>query len=142
MSDTVSRVNDETRKIILIQIMKATLAAANLTIERQSRLHTNIQSLDTESLEHDLCHLLTVLGCVEWRLGEHKSVIFRLASQILIDRLVPEAFNTLPVLDLAAAQHITQVVSLLVRECIVADMVIEITELELRVFLQIGRAHV
>ena len=136
VSDTVTGVNDETGEIIRIQIMEATLAAANLTVERESRLHTNIKSLDAECLEHDLRHLLTVLGCVEWRLCEDKPVILRLASQILIDRLVPEAFNTLPVLNLTTAQHITQVVGLLVRECIIADMIVEITELELGVFLK------
>jgi hypothetical protein len=135
VSDTVTRVDDETGEVIRVELVETSLGAAYLTVEREGRLHTNVQSLDAERLEHDLCHLLTVLGSVERRLREDEPVIFRLASQVLIDRFVPEALDTLPVLDLTAAQHVTQIVRLLIGESVVADMVIEITELELGIFL-------
>lgn len=135
MSDTVTGVNDETRQITRVQLVKAALAATNLTVERQSGLHTDIQTLNAKRLEHDLCHLFTVLGSVKRRLRKNKPVVFGLASQILINRFVPEALDTFPVLDLTSAQHIAQVVRLCIGKSIITDIVVKFSKLKLGVFL-------
>lgn len=73
---------------------------ADLSIEGKSSLYTNEQTFNIESLEHDLSHLLTVLGRVHWRFSEDESMFFRLATQVLMHRLVPVLLDVFPVSDL------------------------------------------
>jgi len=73
---------------------------ADLSIEGKCSLYTNEQTFNIESLEHDLSHLLTVLGRVHWRFSEDESMFFRFATQVLMHRLVPVLLDVFPVSDL------------------------------------------
>jgi hypothetical protein len=106
------------------------LTSVNLSIQSEGSLDTNEESLDIEGLEHDLCHLLSVLRGVEWRLCQDEAVLFRLTSQLRVDSSVPELFHSFPVLNLPATDDILKIVGLLMLKCLVSDVVVELWVLE------------
>jgi hypothetical protein len=123
VSHTIARVNDSSCEIALAHSTR--FGARYLSVKGESGLDTNEQTFHIKGLEHDLGHLLSVLRGVKRRLSQNKSVLLRLASQLRVDGAMPELFHRFPVLYLTATNDILQVVSLLVQECIVTDVVIE-----------------
>lgn len=104
MSDTITSVDNCARHVRVGEpdIGRSVLSSfANLCIEGKRSLYTNKQTLDIEGLEHDLSHLFTVLGRVHWRFSENESMFFRLATQVLMHRLVPVLLDVFPVSDLS-----------------------------------------
>lgn len=102
------------------------LGTAHLTEQGQSGLNTNEETLDAERLEHDLSNLLSVLWWVHWRLGQDEPVLLWLAAQIRVHGLVPELFNTFPILNLSGLENVAQLVGLRIGNGLVADVVIKI----------------
>jgi hypothetical protein len=83
--------------------------------------------------------LLSVLWRIKRRLGEYKSMLFWLASQIRVNRLMPELLNAFPVFDLTSTEEIADLMCLLCCHSFLSDVIVQLIGLELRVFLQIDR---
>jgi len=67
VSDTIAWVDDcasHVTDIVQITLVALITCICELCIERKRRLHTDKQALHVKSLEHNFCHLFTVLGSV------------------------------------------------------------------------------
>jgi len=53
-------------------------------------------------------------------------MVFGLTSEVLKDGLFPEALHQIPVLDLSLSDRISQTIGLLVCDCLVSDMEIQV----------------
>ena len=109
VSDSISWVNDcschgtkvEVWKVCTSRIL---ILSSNLSIQCESSLHSNEESLNIEGLKHDLCHLLSILWSVHGWLCQNESMVVWFTSNILVNRLVPELFNTIPVANLTTLE--------------------------------------
>jgi hypothetical protein len=79
---TVARIDDCAGQVTLAHHLSVRAGPANLRVKSQGGLHTNEESLDVESFEHDLCHLLSVLRGVQRRLSQDESMFFGFTSQL------------------------------------------------------------
>ena len=72
VGDTLSRLSDE---------------AADLSggVHAEGSGVHDLEALDFEVLEHDLSHLLTVILCIEWRIGHEKVHILCLEVELIKD---------------------------------------------------------
>ncbi|KAI3480684.1 hypothetical protein L1887_57163 [Cichorium endivia] len=96
--------------------------------EREDGLDGDVEALDVERLEHDLCGVLTVLGRIERGLGEHKVVVLWLCTEVLEDALLPEALHVVPVFDETVADGLVHLVGLCICVGLVADEEVEILD--------------
>ena len=109
VSDSISWVNDcschgtkvEVWKVCTSRIL---ILSSNLSIQCESSLHSNEESLNIEGLKHDLCHLLSILWSVHGWLCQNESMVVWFTSNILVNRLVPELLNTIPVANLTTLE--------------------------------------
>jgi len=103
VSDTISRVNDSSRQVVSVLGL-----ACSCTLSEQSKdsLHSDVQSVDVESLKHNLSHLLSVLRRVLWGFSQNEVVILRLTTQVLVNRAMPELLNAFPVCDLSLSNEV------------------------------------
>lgn len=121
VGDTITRINDRT-----CQRSIGHLVARPRGRQRQHCLHCNVQSLDVETLKHDLCRILSVLGRIERRLSKHEVVVFRFSTEILEDALLPESFHVIPVFDQAMTDGLVDLVGFGVGIGFVADEKVEV----------------
>jgi hypothetical protein len=63
-------------------------------------------------------------------------VLFRLTSEIRVNRLMPELLNTLPVFNLSSLQEIANLVGLLIFNGLITDKIVHFKVLEFGVFLE------
>ena len=109
VSDSISWVNDcschgtkvEVWKVCTSRIL---ILSSNLSIQSESSLYSNEESLNIEGLKHDLCHLLSILWSVHGWLCQNESMVVWFTSNILVNRLVPELLNTIPVANLTTLE--------------------------------------
>lgn len=133
VSDSVSRVNDQSSQIIWLHVCERSIAlrTADLTEQCESCLNTDEKPLNSESLEHDFCDLLSVLRWVHGWLRENEPVLLWLAPQIGIHGLVPELLDSLPVLDLARLENVAKLVSFRVLDSFVTDEEVQLRVVQL-----------
>ena len=62
-------------------------------------LHSDVKSLDVEGLEHDLSHVLPILGWIEGRFGQDEDVFLGVATEIVEHTPVPELLHEVPIAD-------------------------------------------
>ena len=109
VSDSISWVNDcschgtkvEVWKVCTSRIL---ILSGNLSIQCESSLYSNEESLNIEGLKHDLCHLLSILWSVHGWLCQNESMVVWFTSDILVNRLVPELLNTIPIANLTTLE--------------------------------------
>ncbi len=122
MSHSITRVDHGTSEITLAH--GARFGARYLCIKCESRLDTNEQTFNVECLEHNLCHLFSILRSIKRRLSQNESVLFRLTPKLRVNSAMPELFHGLPVLNLSTTNDILQVVGFLVQECVITNVVV------------------
>jgi hypothetical protein len=113
VSDSIAWVNDCAGQVGLPNGFILRFRTTELSVKSKSCLHTNEKSLYIESLKHNLCHLLSVLGGVHGRLCQDKSVLLWFTSQLGIDGAMPEFLHGFPVLNLTTADYILHIVGFL-----------------------------
>merc|ERR1719508_29058 len=86
MGDTISRIHDNT-------------SGTARGIEGENSLDSNIHGGHIESLEHDLCHLLTVSLGVEGSLSEQNGLLLRGNAELIVEGVVPDLLHIIPVSD-------------------------------------------
>mmetsp|Transcript_39287 Transcript_39287/g.99011 ORF Transcript_39287/g.99011 Transcript_39287/m.99011 type:complete len:469 (-) Transcript_39287:189-1595(-) len=121
VSDTITRVNHSTSEGTLGHLLRGPRRS-----QRKHSLHSNVQTGDVESLEHDLGSVLTVLGSVKRRLSQQKVMILRFTSKILEDAVFPVAFNVGPVVNLTMTDRVVHTVGLGVSLGLVTDEEVQI----------------
>ena len=128
VSHTITRVDDGSCHLREVQVSHVCRAvwSSDLGVEGQGGLDSNEESLDVEGLKHDLCHLLPVLWSVHWWLSQDKSMIVRLASKILMDRLVPELLDSVPVADLSTLKKVADLVRSGLCKGLLSNIIIEL----------------
>ena len=111
VSNTITSIDNSTShgREIEVRNVDATVRSCNLRIQGECGLHTDEKSLHIESLEHDLSHLLSVLWRVHGWLRQDEAMIVWLTPDILVDRLVPELLNSVPITDLTCLEQVSQV---------------------------------
>jgi len=65
-------------------------------VEGEDSLDGNVKSLNLESLEHELGHLLSVGFWVVWGLGEHNLVLGWVNSKLVREAVIPDLFHHVP----------------------------------------------
>mmetsp|Transcript_1316 Transcript_1316/g.1688 ORF Transcript_1316/g.1688 Transcript_1316/m.1688 type:complete len:369 (-) Transcript_1316:101-1207(-) len=132
---TISRIDNQPSERRGIDPLSTVSLVGHLRVEGKSSLHTNEEPLDSEGLEHNLRHLLSVLRSVEGRLSEDEPVLLWLAAEVGVDGLVPVFLDAFPVLYLASLEDIADLVSLLVVCGFITYVVVHVVGLKLGVFL-------
>lgn len=86
VGNTVAGVNDSASHVVggHLQVPSFLFSAADLRVEGQRCLHSDVEAMHIERLEHDFGHLFPGFWRVHWRLSQNKSVLFGLAPQILV----------------------------------------------------------
>lgn len=79
-----------------------------LELPLQMHLHGDVESWHIEGLEHDLGGVLSVLWCVEWRLGECDVMLLWLASKVVEETSLPQTLHVVPVLNQSVANGVSE----------------------------------
>lgn len=68
-------------------------------VEGEDSLDGNVKSLNLESLEHELGHLLSVDLWVVWGFGKHNLVLGWVNSELVREAVVPDLLHEVPLVD-------------------------------------------
>lgn len=122
MSHTIAWVNNSAWEISLADVFVLRIRPADLSVESEGSLDTDEETLNIEGLEHDFCHLLSVLWRIHGRFCQDKAMLFWLTAEVRVDSSVPELFHGFPVVDLSASQNSLDIMSLLMSEGFISDV--------------------
>ena len=86
VGNTITRVDDCT-------------GSSTVGVEGEDSLDGNVKSLNLESLEHELGHLLSVGFWVVWGLGEHDLVFGWVTSELVRETVIPDLLHHVPLGD-------------------------------------------
>lgn len=84
VSNTISRVADHT-------------GGSTVGVEGENGLNGDVETLNLESLEHELGHLLSVSFWVSWSLSEHDLVFTWVNSELIAEAVFPDLLHLAPV---------------------------------------------
>ena len=126
MGHSISRVDDKSGEVVRVERVALAVWSTDLTVQCKGSLHSDEQAFDSECLEHDFRHLLSVLRRVHGWFCEDEPVFLGLAPEVGVDRLVPELLDAFPVFDLASSEEVADLMCLLVCHGFIADVVVHL----------------
>lgn len=79
-----------------------------MSIQSQDGLDGDVDAAETVLFKHDLCHPFPVLDRVHRRLGQQDLSAVRVDLELFLERIVPQEFHVVPVLDDAVLHRLRE----------------------------------